>query len=105
MPIGMLWIRLSDIAEEIRRKKIETEFNSAGWVSASETMDIGRSQQRSDLQFNPPPGQMGHQAGANASGGFGAAGSDNQAGPVIESWFSLEPVGRIHLAMTFGMYR
>jgi hypothetical protein len=34
VPIGMLWVRISDIAEEMRRKKIETELNASGWVSA-----------------------------------------------------------------------
>jgi hypothetical protein len=28
VPIGMLWVRISDIAEEMRRKKIETDLYS-----------------------------------------------------------------------------
>ena len=103
MPIGMLWIRISDIAEEMRRKKIETEISNSGWVSASQTMESGRSQ-RPDLQFNPPPGQLGNQNNA-ANFGAATAGGDNHphTNPVvIESWFSLEPVGRVHLAMRFG---
>lgn len=101
LPIGMLWVRISDIAEEMRRKKIETEFSNSGWVSASQTMENGRSQ-RPDLQFSPPPGQTGSQSNAsNLGAGIGA--THPQTGPVvIESWFSLEPVGRINLAMRFG---
>ena len=34
LPIGMLWVRISDIAEEMRRKKIETELANSGWVAA-----------------------------------------------------------------------
>lgn len=106
MPIGMLWIRISDIVEEMRRKRIETEFNSSGWMTADRMPDGGI---RPDLQFQPPPAQQG--AGAGPSGGAGGLGGAPgapggapvpQTGPIfIESWFSLEPVGRIHMTMSF----
>ncbi|KAJ9648158.1 Serine/threonine kinase [Coniosporium tulheliwenetii] len=103
LPIGMLWLRISDIAEEMRRKRIETEFNNSGWVSAEKMSNGGQS--RSDLQFNPPPGQNFTPAGASSSAaasGGQAAGPVPQTGPVaIDAWFSLEPVGRIHLTMSF----
>ncbi|TKA71271.1 Protein kinase C-like [Cryomyces minteri] len=103
LPIGMLWIRISDIAEEMRRKRIETEFNNSGWVSADKMAD--NSSNRPDLQFNPPPGQ--HTGGAGAGAGLGQgpapAGPAPQTGPIyIDSWFSLEPVGRIQLTMSFA---
>lgn len=103
LPIGMLWIRISDIAEEMRRKRIETEFNNSGWVSAEKMGDGG--QPRPDLQFQPPPGQ--NYANTPAASGAGAtvgqgAGPVPQTGPIfIDSWFSLEPVGRIQLTMSF----
>jgi len=34
LPIGMLWIRISDLVEELRRKKIEQDISSSVWVSA-----------------------------------------------------------------------
>src|SRR5271170_1824014 len=34
LPIGFLWVRISDIAEELRRKRIEQEVGGSGWVSA-----------------------------------------------------------------------
>ncbi|KAI9660229.1 MAG: Serine/threonine kinase [Alyxoria varia] len=107
LPIGMLWIRISDIAEEMRRKKIETEFNNSGWVSADQTVGGGRPA-NPQMQFSAPPG---HQATAPSGpmgppfgDGAGAAGGGQpQMGPVlIEAWFSLEPVGRIQLAMSFA---
>lgn len=99
VPIGMLWIRISDIAEEIRRKKIESEFNSSGWVSADRTVEDGQPS-RPDLQFNPPPGQK---SGTANSATALSAGIHPQNGPVvIDSWFSLEPVGRIQLTLSFG---
>ena len=104
LPIGMLWLRISDIAEEMRRKRIESEFTNSGWVSAKDMSNGG--QPRSDMQFSPPPGQNYAPAGgpgAGSSSGGHAAGPVPQTAPVvIDAWFSLEPVGRIHLTMSFG---
>lgn len=98
-PVGMLWIRISDIAEEMRRKKIETEFNASGWVSADKmTQGPGRPDSNPGMSSpsqhpgGPRPGPPGQNAPGAPAGG-----------PVmIESWFSLEPAGRIHLTMSFG---
>lgn len=105
-PIGLLWIRISDIAEEMRKKKIETEIKDSGWVSADRTFPDGQAA-RTDLQFQPPPGQRPPTAnnGTNPAQGFGGAGPQPRDGPVqIEAWFSLEPAGRIHLTMSFRQY-
>lgn len=103
-PIGMLWVRISDIAEEMRRKKIETEFNTSGWVSADK-MEHGGSSARPDPSAplgspqNPGPG-----AQAGSAGHGGAAGASSAGFVMIDSWFALEPVGRIHLSLSFGKY-
>ena len=100
-PIGMLWIRISDIAEEMRRKKIETEFNASGWVSADK-MDHGGGMMKQDspFQMNTPSGQFS--GGGHPQGPISGA---SQAPPImIDSWFALEPVGRIHLTMSFGKF-
>jgi Hr1 repeat/Phorbol esters/diacylglycerol binding domain (C1 domain)/C2 domain len=101
-PIGFLWVRISDIAEEMRRKKIESEFQQNGWVSADK-MANGGSPGKSDSQFQPtqshfmPPGDA-----AGAASTFTPAGpQQSQGGVMIDSWFSLEPAGRIHLTMSF----
>lgn len=109
MPIGMLWIRISDLQEEMRRKRIENEFNSAGWMTADKMGGDGGI--RPDLHFQPPPGQqsgygaMGGGPGGAPAGPQGGAqgGAMPQTGPVyIESWFALEPTGRIYLTMSFN---
>ncbi|KAL2864690.1 protein kinase c [Aspergillus lucknowensis] len=97
-PIGMLWLRISDIAEEMRRKKIETEINASGWVSADK-MERGGGPGRLD-----PTGPIGAFQG---TGGYGRPAVQTQAGPgggsvMIESWFALEPVGRIYISMSFA---
>ncbi|KAL7772047.1 hypothetical protein CFE70_002000 [Pyrenophora teres f. teres 0-1] len=106
LPIGMLWVRISDIAEEMRRKKIETELANSGWVAADKMG--GPTGVQPDMQFQPPPGQ--NLAGAGAGAGGAAPGASRppgaaqpQTGPImIDDWFSLEPVGRIHLTMSFA---
>jgi classical protein kinase C len=101
VPIGLLWIRLSDLVDEIRRKRIETEFNQAGWITADKMDGQGM---RPDMQFQPPPGAGGNPmvSTAAAAGGPPGSGLAPQTGPIyIDTWFSLEPVGRIHLTLTF----
>ncbi|KAJ5527237.1 AGC-kinase C-terminal [Penicillium frequentans] len=102
-PIGMLWVRISDIAEEMRRKKIETELNASGWVSADKMGDS--STPRSDHH----PGSLGSsQGGANFQGmapPMGQQPGENSNAPpsvMIDSWFALEPFGSIHLSMSFA---
>ncbi|KAF2761590.1 HR1-domain-containing protein [Pseudovirgaria hyperparasitica] len=101
LPVGMLWIRISDIAEEMRRKKIESEFNNSNWVHAEK---VGGGQP----QFQPPPGQnytpgaIGGPGMGPGPAGMGASAPTPQTAPVtIDAWFSLEPVGRIQLTMSF----
>lgn len=102
VPIGLLWIRIADLVDEIRRKRIENEFNQAGWTTADKMAD---GQSRPDLQFSPPPGsQSAAQPRADNGGQSGASlgGMNPQTGPIfVDAWFSLEPVGRIQLTLSF----
>jgi hypothetical protein len=100
----MLWVRISDIAEEMRRKKIESELQNSGWVSA-DMMGGNAGGVQPDMQFQPPPGSNNFGPGGSPQGGaMRQQGSvQPQTGPVmVDDWFSLEPVGRIHLTMSFG---
>jgi hypothetical protein len=104
MPIGMLWIRILDIVEEMRRKKVEAEFNQAGWVSAGQVQDTGI---RPDLQFQPPPGQNYQQGGMRQPQGqqqmqMQMNAANAQGSISITAWFALEPVGRIQLTLGFS---
>lgn len=100
-PVGMLWIRISDIVEEMRRKKIETELSGSQWVTA-EQMDSGPG-------GRPNPQNPGYTPSMNAPPSRGAApsgvGGAQQNDPgVIEAWFALEPVGSIKLSMSFSNF-
>lgn len=107
LPIGMQWIRISDIVEEMRRKKIESELQNSGWVSA-DMMGGGSGNIQPDLQFQPPPGSSSFGPGGAPAGGARPnqmGGPQPQTGPVtLDEWFSLEPVGRIHLNMSFAKH-
>ncbi len=100
VPIGLLWIRIADLADEIRRKRVETENIQAGWTTAD------KMENPSGPSFQPPPGsQSGPTTGgatAAAAGGPPGSGLAPQTGPIyIDAWFSLEPVGRVQLTLSF----
>ncbi|KAI0900032.1 hypothetical protein F4806DRAFT_276407 [Annulohypoxylon nitens] len=105
LPIAMLWVRISDIVEEMRRKRIEAEVNNSGWVSADRMGGPGA-----------PPPQFPMDPAQPQFGGAGPA-SPTSAGPSqqpfapqavpqvtsqpIDAWFNLEPTGAIHLSLNF----
>lgn len=108
LPVGMLWIRISDIAEEMRRKRIESEFKNSGWMSADHMGEGGAVRPDAPPQFQPPPGSSGGPPNAMAApgGGFAQGGPVPQTAPqVVDDWFSLEPVGKIKLSLIFGELR
>lgn len=111
IPIGMLWVRISDIAEELRRKKIEAEINNSGWVSADR---MGSNPRVPPPQFpmSPQQGQFGPgPSSPNFQGGQpGSFGGPQMQQPSqqfqdmtqpVDAWFNLEPSGQIHLSLNF----
>ncbi|RPA72425.1 HR1-domain-containing protein, partial [Ascobolus immersus RN42] len=108
LPIGLLWIRLSDIAEEMRRKKIEQEIAGSGWVRAENMGNQEGPTSPTNFAFPGPPPNSGAGMFANASGGRTVAQADpHHGGPgndqvaIIDAWFALEPVGQIRLQLSF----
>ncbi|KAL2131874.1 hypothetical protein VTI74DRAFT_4486 [Chaetomium olivicolor] len=104
LPIGLLWVRISDIAEELRRKRIEAETNTTGWVSADRLGNAPR--------IPPPQFPMGAQSPqfAGPPTSPGQQGSSFTAPPPvhapvvsqpIDAWFNLEPTGHIQLSLNF----
>ncbi|WYZ45904.1 hypothetical protein EsH8_IX_000129 [Colletotrichum jinshuiense] len=106
IPIAMLWVRISDIAEEMRRKRIEAEINNSGWVSADRMgapppqFPMNPQQQQQQQQpFGATPASPGApQQGQQAAGPM-------QNPPIaqqpIDGWFNLEPAGQIQLSLGF----
>ena len=106
-PIAMLWIRISDIAEEMRRKKIEADLGG-GWATAA-TMDNGGIGGRQDAAFGSSSLQQvpnrDHRGSGSAAphASFNASQGPSNPGE-IDAWFALEPVGRIQLTISFSEY-
>jgi classical protein kinase C len=98
-PVGMLWIRISDIVEELRKKKFGqvADGNSpavgGGWVTAQDVQE----QQQPGMYGNTP--QM-----LDATYNNGPAGVPVPMGPTsdgVEAWFTVEPAGAILLRVNF----
>lgn len=81
VPIGMFWLKISDLVEELRRKKVEAD-NDAAWVAANVQDIVSRTP-----TIRPGTGPLG----------------DNPINGVegIESWWDLEPIGQINLKFNF----
>ncbi|KAF9924873.1 Serine/threonine kinase [Linnemannia zychae] len=81
VPIGMFWLKISDLVEELRRKKVEAD-NDAAWAAANIHDLVSRTP-----TIRPGTGPLG----------------DNPINGVegIESWWDLEPVGQISLKFNF----
>jgi classical protein kinase C len=107
-PIGMLWIRLSDVVDELRRKKVGAEAG-AGWVTAAGV--------EGGSNITPPgTGQMGHRPTGSMGGldapvaaqlppnAQSAAMRPGTAVDGIDAWFSVEPAGQIDLHLNFGKH-
>ncbi|KAI2771548.1 hypothetical protein F4815DRAFT_450476 [Daldinia loculata] len=106
LPIAMLWVRISDIVEEMRKKRIEAEVSNSGWVSADR---MGGGPGVPPPQFPMDPQQPPQAAAGPTSPGLAGPGQQ-QFGPQavpqvtsqpIDAWFNLEPTGSIHLSLNF----
>lgn len=95
LPIGFLWVRISDIAEELRRRRIEQEIAGSGWVSAEKAQAEGSI---------GPGGRISPVRGEQVYPRQGSQASPIQArGGGVEAWFALEPAGQILLTLDFGI--
>jgi hypothetical protein len=103
VPIGMLWLRLSDIVEELRRRKMGLEAGP-GWVTAARVAQgsggSGSSSHGSDVALG------GNGAGLlreeSLMSGFGNAACGGGKSEGIDAWFAVEPEGAIQLHLNFG---
>ncbi|SAL99009.1 hypothetical protein [Absidia glauca] len=86
LPIGMFWLRITDIAEGLRKRKIQQD-SGQGWAPADDAMrqrqlDSSGEQQQQNQQQN-------------------ATLSTAEDGNGIQAWFDVEPVGEISLRLNF----
>lgn len=91
-PIGMLWLRVSDLMEALRRQKAGIEAQEAGWVTAERAAKLAPR--------SGPDSVSLHSSGTIRQPG-GAPAYDKPSDG-IEGWFSVEPAGAISLRLDFG---
>lgn len=99
LPIGLLWIRINDLVDALRRQKVGMDAQG-GWVTAGAMpgdsptgmvqQPVGPGDVNTPLGYGPP--------GAPGSG-FPGQGSDG-----IDAWFAVEPAGAIGLQLNFGKH-
>lgn len=95
VPVALNWILLSDIAEEIRKKKVANEEGTEGWIPAS---GISLPSLPSFPNTPTPTGGSSYmQPQTTLSSGSGKSPRDVQ----ISSWVNLEPVGQILINLSF----
>ncbi|GAA5952749.1 hypothetical protein JCM3765_002263 [Sporobolomyces pararoseus] len=111
VPIGMLWLRLSDIVEELRRRKLGMEAGP-GWVTAARVAQGSGGSHGSGGGGggNDVPVTLGREttlnsgAGGGGGGEFGTGGTGGGnagKGEGIDAWFAVEPEGAIMLHLNF----
>ncbi|KAF8195530.1 protein kinase C1 [Pholiota molesta] len=97
IPIGLLWIRVNDLVDALRRQKVPMD-GQGGWVTAGAMPGDnhgGMAMQAPSGDMNAPLGYAGP-PGGNVGTGFPGQGSEG-----IEAWFAVEPAGAIALQLNF----
>jgi len=101
VPIGLLWIRVTDLVDALRRQKVGME-GQGGWVTAGAMPGDSPT----NMPAHISPGDMNSPLGyGNASGGGftpGFSGQTQGSTEGIDAWFAVEPAGAIALNLNFG---
>ncbi|KAI9025066.1 hypothetical protein CLU79DRAFT_827118 [Phycomyces nitens] len=89
LPIGIFWLKITDIAEGLRRRKVQQE-SGPGWVKA----EVAQQQNQHDTSGSP----MAHHQTLAASENHGNTEASDGG---IEAWFDIEPLGQMALRLNF----
>lgn len=85
VPVAVNWALLSDITEEIRKRKVANDTGSNGWLSAKSLSQEGES---NDFE---------HSGESEVKSSPSSTSNNLQ----INTWLSLEPVGQILISLGF----
>lgn len=101
VPIGMLWLRLSDVVEELRRRKTGAEAGP-GWVTAAK---VNSHQGSASGGHNALSGSTelpgtGIDQPVVRQPSMAVQGLSGQEG--VDAWFAVEPEGALQLHLNFG---
>lgn len=103
VPIGLLWIRINDLVEALRRQKVEQETGHGGWVTAAAAGAMGTGNEISNSFPGHRPGGGSGDFNNSLSlpdqmpGGYPSSQPEG-----IDAWFAVEPAGAISLRLNFS---
>lgn len=110
-PVGLIWLPLSDIAEEMRRLRVNNEKLNNDWISASNIVN-NKNENNNSSNGNSFGNNNNHDnnfANDTISGNGASRGFQNNNGETpysatnfkSTSWYELEPSGQILLTLGF----
>jgi hypothetical protein len=99
VPIGMFWVRISDLVEAARRQRVLMETGGGQWFTAGAMPGSNASYQMT------PGGGNGDVTSPLYAGGM----PEQQAAPGgradgVDAWYAVEPAGALFLHLNFGMH-
>jgi len=102
VPIALLWLKIQDLVDALRRQRVNQESGQGGWVTAGDMSNIPGMAQPG----HHPSGSGDYQPPFNSGGPLAQGGATNfgygSQSDGIDAWFALEPVGAIALKLNFG---
>ncbi|TIA71640.1 hypothetical protein E3P94_02233 [Wallemia ichthyophaga] len=101
VPIGLMWIKVSDLVEELRRKKADVE--------ASALLERMNQQGSLDRPGQPPqklsavdgPNDLSPNTNLSVNQSISKAASPRLDDEGVEGWFSVQPAGAVALKLNF----
>lgn len=100
IPIGFLWISISDLVESLRRQKVMLDSGQGGWVTAG-AMDGDSSGWRASASIGPLHDSNAPLSFNSSVDTPGSMGYTTQS-EGIDAWFAVEPAGALCLHLNFG---
>ncbi|KAF8635922.1 hypothetical protein AX15_000099 [Amanita polypyramis BW_CC] len=97
IPIGLLWIRINDLVDALRRRKVGMETGNGAWVTAGAMPGDSPTTMMSGSQMGD--GQLGY--GGPVVAPMGQSGWQPAPAEGIDAWFAIEPAGAIALHLNF----
>ncbi|KAK2459676.1 hypothetical protein APHAL10511_008321 [Amanita phalloides] len=97
IPIGLLWIRINDLVDALRRQKVGMETSNGAWVTAGAMPGDSPTNLASGIQAGD--GQIGYSGPVLVPGGQASWPPPSAEG--VDAWFAIEPAGAIQLRLNF----
>lgn len=109
-PIGVLWISIMDVAEEMRRKKVQRQntlllTNESNIIFPEEAPPwASRSTSASPLSALASSVRNCRNSLTSESSSSNESSNESNNDNIVSAWFDVEPQGEIHLELNFGKY-